>query len=483
MTRTHRRLTIASATSTAAPVPQRRAGAIYCRISDDKAGDEIGVARQEKECRDNCVRMGITVASEHVFIDNSKSAWKRDRNRPGWDAMLEAGRRGEIDFIVAYHPDRLMRQPKDLEELLVVATDNHINLVGSANGRDLSNPDDVFILRIEVAHACRSSDDTSRRVRNALRTKALEGKAHGGRRPFGYTRDNEILPAEAEIVRDIVRKLLRGESVNSIVDDLNTRSVPTVTGKTWHQSTIRAITGSARIAGYRMHKGEIVAEGAWPAIVTANEWEDLQRMAEVRAAVWADNMTRAHPYVLRGVMRCSLCGSPMTGSSIGRYPTYKCRAERTRDGGCNGIRITARPVEELVEKLVLDMLPKLDFRGRARTAEVPEAVRIEIAAAEDQLKELAGMWGAKDITTTEYRAAREPIKVRLAGLRQVSPVRPVRALQGLSPQGVVDSWAALSPVRKNAIYRMLFDSIVIGPATKPYRVFKRDRVAVNWAED
>ena len=50
-----------------------------------------------------------------------------------------------------------------------------VTLHGEANRRDLSNPDDRFFLRIEVAHACRSSDDTSRRLRSALADRARDG--------------------------------------------------------------------------------------------------------------------------------------------------------------------------------------------------------------------------------------------------------------------------------------------------------------------
>ncbi|WP_326608935.1 recombinase family protein [Streptomyces scopuliridis] len=81
-----------------------------------------------------------------------------------WDQLLERARRREFRHIIAHHPDRLMRQPRDLEELLQVSDEHQVVLHGEANRRNLSNPDNRFILRIEVAHACRSSDDTSRRL-------------------------------------------------------------------------------------------------------------------------------------------------------------------------------------------------------------------------------------------------------------------------------------------------------------------------------
>jgi DNA invertase Pin-like site-specific DNA recombinase len=54
--------------------------------------------------------------------------------------------------------------------------EHDITLHGQANHRDLSDPDDRFFLRIEVAHVCRSSDDTSRRLRDALEDRAREGR-------------------------------------------------------------------------------------------------------------------------------------------------------------------------------------------------------------------------------------------------------------------------------------------------------------------
>lgn len=69
---------------------------------------------------------------------------------------------------------------------------------GQANRRDLSNPDDRFFLRIEVAHACRSSDDTSRRLRDALADRARDGVT--------------IIEAEAVIIRWIYARFVEGAS-------------------------------------------------------------------------------------------------------------------------------------------------------------------------------------------------------------------------------------------------------------------------------
>src|SRR4051794_2337673 len=82
--------------------------AIYCRISHVADEDQTGVERQERLCREVAERLGLVVTPDQIYIDNNRSAWKRNRVRKGWDAMLSAARKGVVKHIIAYHPDRLM---------------------------------------------------------------------------------------------------------------------------------------------------------------------------------------------------------------------------------------------------------------------------------------------------------------------------------------------------------------------------------------
>ena len=186
--------------------------AIYCRMSSARDEDQTGVDRQERLCREVADRLGLVIAPGAVLVDNNRSAWQRRRKRPGWDALLEAIRAGGVRHVIVYHPDRLMRQPRDLEELLTLSEEHDITLHGQANRRDLSDPDDRFFLRIEVAHACRSSDDTSRRLRDALEDRARDGRPHTAReRPYGYAADAvTVIEAEAVILREMLRPVSRG---------------------------------------------------------------------------------------------------------------------------------------------------------------------------------------------------------------------------------------------------------------------------------
>ncbi|MFD7817969.1 recombinase family protein, partial [Streptomyces sp. NPDC059785] len=335
--------------------------AIYCRISHTKDEDQTGVDRQERICREVAERLRLRVEARHVYVDNNRSAWQRNRNRPGWNEMLEAMGEGEIRHVIVYHPDRLMRQPKDLEELLSIADDKRVLLHGEANRRDLSDPDDRFILRIEVAHACRSSDDSSRRLKDALKDKAREGKPHVGNRPYGYTGNGQaIIEKEAEIVREVYRRYLDGQSPLRIAEDLAARGVVTSKGNTWQPENVRHLLVSTFVAGIRTHLGEEVGPGTWPAIIDRGQWDEVQRHRKYRAQQARDEQKRpSRFYLLRGVATCS-CGVRMAGTNGVRYAYYRCT--RAGDVGQQKDRVPRRGVGDQ-RPGVRGRLPGAHFHG------------------------------------------------------------------------------------------------------------------------
>jgi hypothetical protein len=112
-----------------------QSAAVYCRISRASDEDQTGVERQERICRDVAARLRLQVVPGAAHVDNNRSAWKRDRKRPGWDALLDSIRSGAVSHVIAYHPDRMMRQPADLEELLRLADELNRRAIATAHGK------------------------------------------------------------------------------------------------------------------------------------------------------------------------------------------------------------------------------------------------------------------------------------------------------------------------------------------------------------
>lgn len=299
---------------------------IYCRLSYAPDGSIEKVERQEADCRNLAARLGWPVTDQHVYVDNSKSAWQRDRKRPAWDAMLQAIDRGDIDALIVYHGDRLIRQPYDLEKLIGIADMKGVRIASPSGTRNLDSPDDRFVLRIEAAQACRESDNISRRVRRKIKARAEEGLGqNGGRRPFGYglpvpgkTRlridpdtgeqlevpfidRSQIVPTEAAILREAANRLLAGQSINGVCRWMNQRCTTTEGGQ-WNSKNLKMLLTSPRVTGLVEHEG-VLYPADWPAIIEREVWVDL--------AALFDHSSELHPYqgrrreyLLSGIAEC-----------------------------------------------------------------------------------------------------------------------------------------------------------------------------------
>ncbi|MER5821966.1 recombinase family protein [Streptomyces mirabilis] len=98
-----------------------------------------------------------------------------------------------------------------------------------------------------------------------------------GNRPYGYTGNGQaIIEEEAEIVREVFRRYLDGESPLG-TQDLTARGVTTSEGKTWQPENVRHLLSSNFVAGVRIHQGEEVGTGAWPAIIDP-KLEELKQL-------------------------------------------------------------------------------------------------------------------------------------------------------------------------------------------------------------
>src|SRR5215212_9688121 len=97
--------------------------AVYCRISQDRAGDELGVKRQRQDCEKLAKDRKWDVTE--TYTDDDRSAFS-GKVRPAYEAMMADLAAGKLDAVVAWHPDRLHRSPVELERFIDV-----VNVAGA----------------------------------------------------------------------------------------------------------------------------------------------------------------------------------------------------------------------------------------------------------------------------------------------------------------------------------------------------------------
>lgn len=302
----------------------------YGRLS--KSPDTGEFEKIETQWADNrkvIDRLGGTLGAE---LEDGLSAWKKGVRRPGWETLLERVRSGKSAGIVVWHTDRLFRQPRDLEALIDLADKGFV--VASAHGaRDLADPDDRFILRIEVAHAARSSDDTSRRIKRRFQTYREQGMGHiGGPRRFGWPgrdltwtpgpdetdEDRPMVPdalveRERRALVDATDAVLSGISDAVIAREWNDEKLFTVEGRTWVRLTVKSVLSRPTNAGLVESDGELVATMPGEPIVDPNKF-DLLRSKYVARRKGRVAGEVGPGYVGTGILLCGEldCGMRLT---------------------------------------------------------------------------------------------------------------------------------------------------------------------------
>jgi len=212
--------------------------AIYCRVSQDRAGADRDVTRQAEDCRALCVRRGWVVAK--VYADDDRGVYG-SRPRPAWQQLITDVHAGAIDAVVGWHVDKLTRSPRDLEDVLGLA-DNYGVALATVTGKvDLSDPAGRLVARMLGAAARYEAKDYTQRRQQQRRRAAEAGLIAGwGPRPFGYSDDRlTLVDTEAAIIRGCATRVLAGESLAGVCWDLARSGITTPGGQWWLPTTLR----------------------------------------------------------------------------------------------------------------------------------------------------------------------------------------------------------------------------------------------------
>lgn len=459
--------------------------AIYARISDDRAGGGLGVARQVADCSAHARSLGWSVVE--VYEDNDQSAYSGKR-RPGYQRLMEAIARGELDGVIAWHTDRLHRSLAELESFITACEEHRVRIETVRSGTlDLSTPAGRLVARLLGSAARYEVEHKSERARRKARELAEAGKLNGGgTRPFGFESNGlTVRKSEATVIRQLAERLLAGETLGSLCRWLNTEEIPTSTGGEWSLQTLRRMLMSARISGQRAHGPEIVGKAEWPAIITPEQTTRIRALLMDPAR--RTNRSARRYLLTGGLIVCGRCGTRMVGrpKEDGRK-RYVC-AGPPQGKGCGRMYILTDDVDELVTKSVLYRLDTEELAdalsGRAGDDTAAAEAQEELAAARKRLMELSEMLGAGELTRAQFVAAKRKVEHReLAAQQILNASTKAAALDSYIGTGAAlsPSWDSMNLDRQRAIVSALVESVHIGPAVRGRNTFDPDRITIMW---
>lgn len=469
---------MASMALAAVPLPADVLVGIYTRISsdDDARVKQLGVKRQEKACRALVDAQGWTLVD--VYCDNNRSASKDEVCRPDFERMLADLRAGRINKVVVLAQDRLLRKPEELETTMRLlrrlgiveiqtVTDGVIN-IGTTTGRTMARVKGVF----DIAYAEYISEKVSQKKEELAEAGLPAG---GGSRPYGYEPGGMVVrEPEAAVIREAAAQVLRGRSLRSLAMDLNQRRVYGATGRPWSLNQLGRMLASRRIAGLREHRGELVGEAAWPAII------DRATHDRLRSILTGPHRRRdpvVRSYLFAGIAICGRCGSNLYAAKNNGSRAYRCATDR---GGCGKLAVKAGSVPERDEPgsgfegvMVEAIFAAVDTPATAKAIRSAakggdeDAVAAAVREDEEELVALAEDLGEKRITRAEWLAARAPIEKRLEENRRrlgetvvSGPLEPFARRRG----ALREAWMVMNFDERLAVVRAAIETVVVNPA-------------------
>lgn len=467
------------------------AAGIYCRISKDRDGARAGVDRQEADCRAFVEKRKWAVGE--VYVDNDLSAFS-GRKRPAYARMLDDVKNGQLGAIVAWHPDRLHRSPRELEDFidLIELTGTAVATV-TAGDYDLGTPDGRLMARIVGSVARKESEDKRRRLRRKHLELAEAGKASGGRRPFGYedigegdARRRVVVESEAALIREAADRVLARESLRSVCVDWNARGARTTTGHEWSMVAIRRILMAPRIAGLRDHHGKVSAEAAWAGIIDARTHEELVAiLSDPRRTL--NGGVNARKYLLTGFVFCGLCGARCHARP--RADKQRCYVCASGPGfnGCGKIRRLSDPVEELVRDAVIEALDTQALQEALEaqsTGEGSPSLAVELQRLDERLERLKTDHHVDGLLDRDdYMRMRAELERRIdevsAQVAEQSGARVVRALP--AGEGALRAaWDDGDLAWRRELVGLVVEKVVIHPARRGFNRFDPSCIEIAW---
>lgn len=320
---------------------------IYNRASADPTSRALSVASQNDENTAYCHQQGWEIVG--TVTDNDRSATRfATRRREGYEAVRAAlagsTRYGRVDVLVAWESSRAQRDLADYVAMRDLCVAHRVLFAYKGRVYDLRDGDDRFSTGMDALvderEAERARDRTLRGHRASVAARTPRGfTPYGYRRVFdgrtGRLAGQQLDPDTAPVIAELARRVLAGDRLYRIAQDLNERDIPTPAMERdrrrgrrqerpgWSPAQIRNLLRNPTIAGIRTHHGEPVGPGTWEPIVDPDQFARIQ-------ALFADPTRTRNPrgvrplYLLSGVARCGVCHAwlrPMTNR--GR-PTYAC---------------------------------------------------------------------------------------------------------------------------------------------------------------
>jgi site-specific DNA recombinase len=372
----------------------RLKAAVYTRYSTDNQRG-MSIDDQLRNCQRRIDNEGWDLAAH--YSDEAMSGGSTDRK--GYQQLLDGAAARSFDVLVVDELARAWRDQVESERTIRRLEFAGIRIIGISDGYD-SELKARKTIRLLTNFKNEMAIDEARDRTHRSQTGQVIRKYSAGGLPFGYKSvprlandehlgfDREPHPGHAPIVQEIFARIAAGETMRSVVSDLNDRGLPSPGAKwkrkqqpnrLWRVSAVHALLSNEVYTGRyvwnrsrwamdpdtkvrkrieRPQSEWIVQEQPSWRLVDDAIWRRVQRRMCARSALFETRVGGRPTYLLSGLLRCGVCGGAYV---IGAHKPvrYGCSTRKNAGtGACENHLMVARDLAEelLLEPVIHDLL-------------------------------------------------------------------------------------------------------------------------------
>ena len=231
----------------------KRKVAGYARVSTDFEGQLTSYAAQV-DYYTKYIQKREDWEFVKVYTDEGISATSMT-HRDGFNQMIADALDGKIDLIITKSVSRFARNTVDSLTTVRKLKEKNVEVYFEKENIYTLDSKGELLITIMSSLAQEESRSISENVTWGHRKRFADGKVSLPYKRFlGYRKGAdglpEIVPEEAEIVRQIYKQFLEGKSYYAIAKNLTDRGIPTPAGKEqWHIRTIGSILTNEKYKG------------------------------------------------------------------------------------------------------------------------------------------------------------------------------------------------------------------------------------------
>jgi site-specific DNA recombinase len=341
-----------------------KTAAIYARVSTEDQVKNTSLRGQTEACREYAQQHGYTVIKE---IAEDFSGARLDR--PGLDDLRGMADRGDIGALVVFEADRLSRKVGHLLLIEEELSRRGVALLFVNGQEDTTSPEGRMFFTMRGAFGEFERTKIIERMRLGKLRMARQGKiVNNNYQPLGYrTVDGqyEIVEEEASVVRLIFEWVVCDRlSTRALAMRLTQMGARTKLGNThWSPPSLKNILDNPVYTGtayWNRHKATVPKQrrtnedaprkneksshaqrdsSEWiaipcPAIISQELYDAAQRQLKLNRERSPRRTKRT--YLLRGLVKCGLCGNHYYARANRGYAYYYCRASASSGSPIKG---------------------------------------------------------------------------------------------------------------------------------------------------